>query len=97
MASMVGELGHGISGGEAQRVALARAFLKDARLLLLDEPTASLDQDNEAAVLQALTAMRAGRTILIATHSPAVMAICDRTIHLSQGRVIAPDVGGDDG
>jgi ATP-binding cassette subfamily C protein CydD len=97
MASMVGELGNGISGGEAQRVALARAFLKDARLLLLDEPTASLDQDNEAAVLQALTAMRAGRTILIATHSPAVMAICDRTIHLSQGRVIAPDVGGDDG
>jgi ATP-binding cassette subfamily C protein CydD len=69
--SRVGEGGFGLSGGEAQRVAIARAWLRDTRLLLLDEPTAHLDPDTEALVLESLRLLAAGRTVIMATHSPA--------------------------
>lgn len=79
----VGERGHGLSGGEVRRVALARALLSPARLLLLDEPTANLDADTEAALLQRLRPALAGRTVLVATHSPVVAAWCDREVRLT--------------
>uniref|UniRef100_UPI0031E355F2 thiol reductant ABC exporter subunit CydD n=1 Tax=Inquilinus sp. TaxID=1932117 RepID=UPI0031E355F2 len=85
----VGERGIGLSGGQAQRVALARAFLKDAPLVLLDEPTASLDRDTEAEILESIRRLARGRTVVVATHSPAAMAIADRKILLDQGRVQA--------
>ncbi|KGM30087.1 ATP-binding cassette domain-containing protein, partial [Inquilinus limosus] len=85
----VGERGIGLSGGQAQRVALARAFLKDAPLVLLDEPTASLDRDTEAEILESIRRLARGRTVVVATHSPAAMAIADRRILLDQGRVQA--------
>lgn len=85
----VGERGIGLSGGQAQRVALARAFLKDAPLVLLDEPTASLDRDTEAEILDSIRRLARGRTVVVATHSPAAMAIADRKILLDQGRVQA--------
>ncbi len=85
----VGERGVGLSGGQAQRVALARAFLKDAPLVLLDEPTASLDRDTEAEILDSIRRLARGRTVIVATHSPAAMAIADRRILLEQGRVQA--------
>jgi ABC-type transport system involved in cytochrome bd biosynthesis fused ATPase/permease subunit len=66
---------------------LARAFLKDAPLVLLDEPTASLDRDTEAEILESIRRLARGRTILVATHSPAAMAIAGRRILLDQGRV----------
>lgn len=78
----VGDRGHGLSGGQAQRVALARALAVDMRLVLLDEPTAHLDGEAEARFLEALARAARGRTVLIATHSPAVRRICDRVIAL---------------
>lgn len=90
----LGERGFGLSGGQAQRVALARVFLRDAPLLLLDEPTAHLDAETEARALAALAAHAAettrapgGRTLVIATHSPAAMALATRRIRLEEGRV----------
>ncbi|MDO9587299.1 MAG: thiol reductant ABC exporter subunit CydD [Brevundimonas sp.] len=76
------ERGGGLSGGELRRLALARAILKDAPLLLLDEPTANLDAGAERAMLSLIREAARGRTTLIATHSPAVMAIADRVVTL---------------
>lgn len=78
----IDERGGGLSGGERRRLALARAMLKQAPLLLLDEPTAHLDAEAEAALIPALAAAIKGRTCLIATHSRAVMALADRVVAL---------------
>lgn len=83
----VGERGFGLSGGEARRVALARALLRQPQLLLLDEPTAFLDPDTEAALLQALSAHAPGCAILVATHSPRVMRWAGQVLELPAGRV----------
>ncbi len=65
----IGEAGFGLSGGQAQRIAIARAFLKDAPLLLLDEPTAHLDPAIEKDVLESLKRLAMGRTVILASHS----------------------------
>jgi len=87
--TLVGEGGFGLSGGQAQRVAVARAFLRDAPLVLLDEPTAHLDPGTEADVLDSLRRLCTGRTAIIATHSPAVRARFARVLELSEGRMVA--------
>ncbi len=69
----IGEAGFGLSGGQAQRIAIARAFLKDAPLLLLDEPTAHLDPAIERDVLESLKRLAMGRTVILASH--AVLAL----------------------
>ncbi|WPZ36630.1 thiol reductant ABC exporter subunit CydD [Thalassobaculum sp. OXR-137] len=84
----VGEGGRMLSAGEARRLVLARALVRDAPLVLLDEPTANLDRDSEAAVLSALRTLAKGRTVLVATHSPAVVAMADRVVRLERGRVV---------
>lgn len=69
----LGEGGFGVSGGQAQRIAIARAFLKDAPLLLLDEPTSHLDPAVERDILESLKHLAAGRTVILATHSTQAM------------------------
>jgi ATP-binding cassette subfamily C protein CydD len=84
--TVVGEGGYGLSGGQAQRVALARAFLKNAPLLLLDEPTAHLDPVTEAEVLDGLRRLAAGRTVILASHSAAAHSFGGRRLDLRAGR-----------
>ncbi|MDT4825335.1 ATP-binding/permease protein CydD [compost metagenome] len=83
----LGGRGHGLSGGQAQRVALARLFLRDPGLILLDEPTAHLDEATQARVLDEILAFAAGRTLLLATHAPAVAARLGRALRLAGGKV----------
>ncbi len=78
----LGEGGAGLSLGERQRLALARAFVRDAPLLVLDEPTASLDGQTEADVLDAVRRLTEGRTALVVAHRPALAALADRVVHL---------------
>ena len=85
--TVIGERGFGLSGGEARRIGLARLLLRNPSILLLDEPTAFLDAQTEAALLRALAVHARGRTLLVATHSPAVMAWADRCLHLPDGRM----------
>ncbi|MGI5145648.1 thiol reductant ABC exporter subunit CydD [Plantactinospora sp. CA-294935] len=83
----LGERGHGLSSGQRQRVALARAFLRDAPIVLLDEPTARLDAGSEAAVLAATRHLVAGRTALLVAHRPTLLAGADRVLRVEDGRV----------
>ena len=83
--TLVGEGGVGLSAGERQRVALARAFLRDAPLLLLDEPTANLDGATEDEVLMAIRRLMGGRTVILVAHRPALVALADRVVDLSSG------------
>ncbi|MCG6659646.1 thiol reductant ABC exporter subunit CydD [Halomonas campisalis] len=81
------ERGVGLSGGQAQRLALARVFLSQAPLVLLDEPTASLDADSEACLVEVLAELAGeGRTLVIATHHPALMALGTRRLVLEAGQ-----------
>ena len=85
----VGEQGLGLSVGQAQRVALARAFIQDAPLLLLDEPTASLDRTTEAGILADLDGWSKGRTTVFATHRQAALTLADRILILKKGKIVA--------
>jgi putative ABC transport system ATP-binding protein len=78
-----------LSGGEQQRVAIAAAAAREAPLVLADEPTAELDERNEAVVLEALRRLRdeLGTTVVIVTHSPRVADVVDRVVELRDGRV----------
>jgi ATP-binding cassette, subfamily B, bacterial len=87
-ATPVGERGLQLSGGERQRVALARAFLKDAPLLVLDEPTSSVDVTTEAAILEAMARLMRGRTAFLITHRASALVGCDVRLHLEQGRLV---------
>lgn len=87
--TQIGERGSGLSGGEAQRVALARAFLRDTPLLLLDEPTTSLDPTTEREVIETILTLAQSRTIVVATHSPALIAQCSQVVQLEHGQVVS--------
>jgi len=77
-----------VSGGEARRIALARVLLKDAPVLLLDEPTEGLDAETERAVLAALEPAMLGRTVITISHRPAPLAAMDRVVRLEEGRIV---------
>jgi ATP-binding cassette subfamily C protein CydD len=84
----VGEAGQGLSGGQVQRLALARAFLKDAPLVILDEPTANLDPDSESRVHAALGTLAAGRTVILIAHRLHTVRAADRIVVLDDGRIV---------
>ncbi|GAA3248087.1 thiol reductant ABC exporter subunit CydD [Dactylosporangium siamense] len=80
LSTRLGDDGAGLSAGQRQRIALARVFLRDAPLVLLDEPTANLDASTEAGILAAIRAHAAGRTVIMAAHRPSLVALADRVI-----------------
>ncbi|MGA5640778.1 thiol reductant ABC exporter subunit CydD [Streptomyces cinereoruber] len=95
--TLLGEDGAGLSAGQRQRLALARAFLADRPLLLLDEPTAALDGETEAGVVDAVRRLAAGRTVLLVVHRPALLAVADRVVSLGTNTVAptaSPSAGG---
>lgn len=85
----VGETGVRLSGGQARRIAIARALLKDAPILLLDEPTEGLDAQTERALMSAVHRLMEGRSVLLITHRPVALAEMDEILVLDQGRVVA--------
>ncbi|MCG8548608.1 MAG: ATP-binding cassette domain-containing protein, partial [Alphaproteobacteria bacterium] len=86
-ATEIGELGGKLSGGQRQRIALARSFLGAPSVLLLDEPTHDLDNDAERQLAQVLRGMAQSATVVVVTHSPGVLALCDTILLLDGGRV----------
>ena len=86
--TMVGERGAKLSGGQRQRVAIARAVLADAPILLLDEATSSLDSESEAAIRDALAALRRGRTVFVIAHRLSTVRAADQILVLDDGVVI---------
>lgn len=85
----VGERGSRLSGGQRQAVALARALLLDPPLLLLDEPTSSMDNTSEEQIKHALAPCIAGKTLLLVTHRASMLSLVDRLIIVDKGRIIA--------
>jgi ATP-binding cassette subfamily B protein len=85
----VGERGMSLSGGERQRISLARAFLKDAPVLLLDEPTSAVDAQTEAGILEAMERLMRGRTSILITHRPTPLSACDLVLRLEHGQLAA--------
>ena len=84
----IGEDGVRLSGGQRQRIAVARAFLRDADLVVLDEPTAHLDPDAEASVAEAIDRLGRGRTVVVISHRSALVEGADVVIELDHGRVV---------
>lgn len=85
----VGEGGRRLSGGTRQAVALARAVLTNPAILLLDEPTSMIDTNAERTILERLGEARQGKTLVVVTHRPALLALVDRIVVLDRGRVVA--------
>ncbi len=86
--TQVGERGVRLSGGERQRIALARAFLKDAPILILDEPTSAVDLETEAIIMEAMRNLMQGRTSFLISHRPSPLKDCDTILHIDQGKLI---------
>ncbi|SUD44583.1 ferric siderophore ABC transporter, permease/ATP-binding protein [Pseudomonas fluorescens] len=87
LETAVGEGGARLSGGERQRISIARALIKDAPILLVDEATAALDAENQAAIADALARLRGTRTLIVIAHQLSTVAMADQIVVLDQGRI----------
>ncbi|MGI5283123.1 ABC transporter ATP-binding protein [Nonomuraea polychroma] len=85
--TVLAERGDSLSGGQRQRIAIARAILRDAPIVLLDEPTTGLDAESRRTVLAALDRLTHGRTVLVVAHHEELLASCDRVIRIADGRI----------
>jgi ATP-binding cassette subfamily B protein len=90
--TVVGERGLRLSGGERQRVSLARAFLKDAPILILDEPTSAIDVGTESAIVETLEHLLKGRTTFVITHRQTLLTACDVVLRIQDGTIVPPTV-----
>ena len=86
--TLVGERGMRLSGGERQRIALARAFLKDAPILILDEPTSSVDIHTEAGIMEAIELLMEGRTTFLIAHRLSTLDHCDQMLEIKKGQLV---------
>jgi ATP-binding cassette, subfamily B, bacterial len=86
--TLIGERGVLLSGGQRQRLALARAFVKNSKILILDEPTAALDAETEAAVMRALDRLRQGRTVFVVAHRLSTVRRADLLLVLHNGQIV---------
>jgi len=86
----IGDGGRPLSAGERRRIALARAFLRSASLLVLDEPTADLDDESAEIVAEAIERHRPGRTVLVVAHRPELVRQADRVVRLEAGQAVEP-------
>jgi ATP-binding cassette, subfamily C, bacterial CydD len=87
--TQIGERGYGLSGGQIQRIALARAFLKDAEIIVLDEPTANLDATNKMLLLDIIDDLFKDKTLIIASHDNDVIKRMDRKVVIKEGRLVS--------
>jgi ABC-type multidrug transport system fused ATPase/permease subunit len=86
--TVVGERGARLSGGQKQRISIARAFLVDPKILLLDEPTSSVEPDSETAIIAALGRLMAGRTTVLTSHRPGLILQADQVYVIQNGTVV---------
>lgn len=86
--TVIGENGATLSGGERQRISIARAFLKNAPLVLLDEPTASLDPENDALIQEAVSDLARNRTVIVIAHRLRSVLSADKIVALDNGRLV---------
>jgi ABC-type multidrug transport system fused ATPase/permease subunit len=87
--TVIGDGGRALSAGERQRIALARAFLRDAPLVILDEPTANLDPESARVAAESIERLGEGRTVLLIAHRPELALRADRVVELVAGKVVA--------
>jgi ATP-binding cassette subfamily B protein len=87
--TLVGERGMRLSGGERQRISLARAFLKDAPILILDEPTSSVDLGTEVGIMEAMEHLMKGRTTIMIAHRHSTLENCDKLMVIENGEIVA--------
>jgi ABC-type multidrug transport system fused ATPase/permease subunit len=85
--TILGERGATLSGGQRQRIAIARAILKDAPILVLDEPTSAVDEESERLIMEALARLIKGRTVIIVSHRPSFVKMAQRVFVLNDGTI----------